>query len=157
PTSTQTLSVVKSKTFDIDAVDSTDNTISVPAHGFADGDKVKYFANGNTPITGLSEGTIYTVQLVDDGSFHLLDSGGNVVAVSQGGALGTQYFARVTDVASYTADADNPVIFGGVFNIASHGFIDGDKVLYLADGGPISGLTSGTTYTVGVVDQDHFL
>src|SRR5262249_4437195 len=83
PTATQTLNVLKSKTFDVDAIDSGTGTITIAAHGFADGDQVEYFANGNTAITGLTDHAIYTVVKSDDASFQLKNSSGALVPISQ--------------------------------------------------------------------------
>ena len=84
PTATQTLNLVKAKTFDVDAIDAGTDTIRIAAHGFLDGDHVEYFANGNTPITGLADRAIYTVVKVDDESFQLKDGNGVLVQLAQG-------------------------------------------------------------------------
>ncbi|WP_295849521.1 hypothetical protein, partial [Tardiphaga sp.] len=128
-TATQTLNVVKSKTFDIDAIDADADTISIAAYGFSTGDVVKYAAGaGNTAITGLTDAATYTVQVVDDSTFKLLDGNGNVVQIAQGVALGTQTFTRVSDNAKATlnlayVDAATDRIY-----IKGHGFTVGQPV-----------------------------
>src|SRR5260370_768907 len=96
PNSTLSLSTVKTSLFDLDAIDSS-HDINIAAHGFSNGDVVKYSDGGNADITGLQNNMTYTVNKVDDGAFQLKDSSGNVINVAQGNALGTQTFTRASD------------------------------------------------------------
>src|SRR5262249_9128514 len=135
------------------------DTITIAAHGFADGDQVEYFANGNTAITGLTDHAIYTVVKVDDASFQLKNSSGTLIQLSQDLVLGTHFFAKTSDVAGLTLVANDAAIntTTNALHIGTHGFNDGDKVIYSSNGGPaITGLTSGSSYIVVLVDGDHF-
>src|SRR5262249_5347474 len=67
--STQTLQRVETDTFSLDAIDPNADTISIAEHGLTDGMQVRYDAGGNTDITGLHSGDVYTVVNADDTSF----------------------------------------------------------------------------------------
>ncbi len=109
----QSLNAVGTVTFSTDAIDSN-NDISLPGYGFANGDTVQYTAGSDsngTPISGLAFGDTYTVKVVDGQTFQLLDSSGNVVKISQVNgsgdvALGTQIFTDLTDTSVPAATVD---------------------------------------------------
>jgi hypothetical protein len=160
PNSTQSLSTVKTSLFDLDAIDSS-NDIHIASHGFSTGDVVKYSDGGNADITGLQNNMTYTVNKVDDGSFQLEDSSGNILKISQGSALGTQTFTRVSDSVKATLnlaaiDANGHIVLPG------HGFAVGTPidVTYesLADSGanPIGGLTNEGQYKLIALDANTF-
>jgi hypothetical protein len=153
---TQTFSVPDADTFSLDAIDPSQNTIRLVNHGFNDGDTVLYSANGNTPITGLTDNHAYTVKLVDATLFKLLDAGGNVVPISQGNALGLQTFTDQTTGAASVGvilaaidTTNNAIVLPG------SNLTDGEDVSYAsleADGiDPIGGLTQDSHYTVKAV------
>ena len=95
---------MKSKLFDIDAIDQSADTIKIAAHGFATGDLVDLFAGGNTAITDLTDNTIYTVDTIDDATFRLKDGTGAVIQIAQGPAR----WARRPSRASRTTRRPRP-------------------------------------------------
>ncbi len=114
--------------FSLDTV--TNNTIYAPAHGFTNGEQVIYLvgAIGATPVTGLTVGTTYTVQVIDANNFQLLDSNGAVVQIGQGSASGLHGFEDETTgngVVLNLASIQNNVV-----TLADHGLIDGESIVY---------------------------
>src|SRR5262249_30216281 len=115
-----------------------------------DGDIVTYDAHGNTPITNLTSGASYKIKVIDPDNFQLLDSSGNPIAVSQDGALGEHSF---TDKSLQISSVDST---SHTINIAENNFAEGDQVTYNSNGNTaITGLTSGATYKVHVIDADN--
>jgi hypothetical protein len=99
------------------------------------------------------------VQVIDETSFKLLDTGtGQVKVISQGGALGQQSFsdAQTATTASITLasiDSNSHLI-----NLIGHGLTNGQKVYYAsmeADGtGTVGGLQNEKAYTVRVLSPN---
>ena len=56
-------------------------TVTTVPHGFLDGDTVAFTTTGALP-TGLTANTAYTLSLIDDYNYNLLDSTGNLVTTS---------------------------------------------------------------------------
>ncbi|WP_158271824.1 LEPR-XLL domain-containing protein, partial [Methylosinus sporium] len=160
PTATQTLNAVKAKLFDIDAIDPSADAIHIAAHGFETGDQVSYDAGGATAITGLADKAVYTVDRVDDASFRLKDSSGNVVQIAQGSALGTQSFTRASDnkkaeVTLARVDAN------GRIHVKNHGFAIGTPVdvtydSLSEDDVPLGGVQAAHQYKLVATDADTF-
>ena len=162
-TATQTLNVVKAKTFDIDAIDANADTIRIAAHGFISGDVVTYAAGtGNVAIAGLTNGASYTVERVDDLSFRLKDGNGAVVQVSQGLALGTQTFTRSSDNVKATLTLARVDAAADRIYLQGHGFAIGTsiEVTYgsIAEEGanPIGGLANDHKYNLVAIDANSF-
>jgi hypothetical protein len=162
PNSTQSLSVAKDSLFDLDAINSSNNTISIAAHGFQSGDVVKYTDGGTADITGLQNNMTYTVNKVDDSTFQLEDSSGNVIHISQGSALGTQTFTRLSDSVKATLNLAT-IDSNGHIVLPKHGFTVGAtplEVVYesLADDGinSIGGLTNEGQYKLVALDANTF-
>jgi hypothetical protein len=148
PVAKQTISVPNGFTFDTFAINSTTSTITLPGHGFTDGDLVTYTANGNAPITGLTDGTTYTVHVVDASDFQLLDGNGNPIAISQDNALGVQTFTDVSQSTPVVAtlDLSQVDVTNNDLVIEGHGFADGQTVTY-------STLATYPTDTVGALNS----
>ena len=53
------------------AVSADDDEISLTAHGYTEGQKVTYHANGGTALAGLTDGTTYFVKRTDADTFQL--------------------------------------------------------------------------------------
>ncbi|MCB1491700.1 MAG: LEPR-XLL domain-containing protein, partial [Rhodobiaceae bacterium] len=161
-TSTQSLSHVSTKTFNLDAIDSSADTVTIAGHGFETGDQVRYSAGGNTPITGLADNGLYTVEKVDDSTFQLKNGAGTVVQIAQGNALGNQTFTRESDslVGELTLARINTTT--GRIDMPGHGFALNTpiEVSYqsLADDGinTIGGLTNEAKYYLYAPDANSF-
>ncbi|MGD8420264.1 MAG: hypothetical protein PVJ78_07525, partial [Gammaproteobacteria bacterium] len=133
------------------AVDTDDESIDLGAgHGFSVGDKVRYDRNGNTAITGLTDGKVYFVVSTTDNKIKLsLTEGGGAENLS-GTPSGTHNLVAVTgkefdaSSASIVDNGDNSIDLG-----ADHGFKVGDKLLYNSNAETeVSGLISGDEYYV---------
>jgi hypothetical protein len=61
-------------------VDVVNNYITIAEHFLAPGTKVIYDANGNTPVTGLSDNTDYYVIVLDDSKIQLAASDADAIA-----------------------------------------------------------------------------
>ncbi|MEM7578444.1 MAG: DUF4347 domain-containing protein, partial [Cyanobacteria bacterium P01_A01_bin.80] len=111
------------------AVNTTQNTIKFSGnHGFNTGDSLVYSNGGDSDIGGLQNENSYNVIRVD----------GKTVK------LGSEFNAAEVDVKF------NTIKFSG-----SHGFKDGDEVVYQASGGSaIGGLVSNRKYYVRVIDSN---
>jgi hypothetical protein len=64
---------------DTEVVDTTDETIAIPSHGFATGDAVAYVSSGSA-IGGLTDGTTYFVIRVDPNTIKLATTASNATA-----------------------------------------------------------------------------
>ena len=128
------------------------------------GDEVRYDAGGGTPVTGLTDGSVYYVRtLLGDGeSLKLKDKDGNPISGLSGGS-GENHRLFPTSQAAPTKDASprfnpRPVGLGGDVDYGTNtinlpydpGASNGDDIVYSAGGGtPIGGLVDGGEYTVG--------
>ena len=143
---TQGMPVQNTISFELNGINAAQHSIVIPNNGFATGDTVTFSANGNAPISGLTDGASYTVETIDFDNFMLLDSNRNVIPIMPG-ATGTftfdngVYDPSVT-LASITPDTD-------VITLAGHGLTSGQTVIY-NDPDPntvITGLADGTQVT----------
>ena len=159
PNSTQTLTTVNTLAFNLDAIDSSQNSIQLDDNGFNQGDLVTYNDNGNTPIQGLTNGATYRVNVIDDNDFQLLDpTTGQAIQISQGAALGLQTFTDGTNVQQLNLAVIETT--NNAIEILNSGFTSGEDVNYgsLVDNGAdqIGGLTNGNDYTVTNVSGNEF-
>ena len=169
-TSDQTLNVVGTELFSTDAIDSS-NDIIIPGNGFATGDQIQYSDGGNPAISGLTNNATYTVNVIDDQTFQLEDSSGNVVHISQVDqsgniALGTQTFTDLTNTAipaasvtlAYINTATNAIDVAGISSIFALGTTSEVGYESLADDGAnsIGGLTNEAFYNLKAVDANSF-
>jgi hypothetical protein len=93
------------KTFNADtAVNLTNNTITIPSHGYSTGDVVIYDKNGGTIVTGLTNYTVYFVISVNANTIKIATSAGNAT-------LGTA--VDLTVLGSGTHKLYDPVIDSG--------------------------------------------
>ena len=168
--SVQSLNVVSTDLFSTDAIDSSSDII-IPGYGFANGDQVQYSDGGNTPISGLQNDGIYTVKVVDDQTFQLLDSGGNLIQISQVDqsgniALGEQTFTDLTNTSvavasvnlAYIDAAHNAVDVQGISSIFALGSTTEVNYESLANDGSnsIGGLTNESFYNLRPLTANSF-
>jgi hypothetical protein len=166
----QSLNAISTELFSTDAIHSS-NDIVLPGYGFANGDQVKYDDGGNTPINGLTQDATYTVKVVDDQTFQLLDSGGNVVQISQvyqngSIALGNQSFTDLTNTSvakatvnlAYVDAANNAIDVEGISSIFALGKTVEVNYQSLANDGenPIGGLTNEDFYDLKALTANSF-
>ncbi len=140
------------------ATNVASNTITLPFdHGFSTGDAVVYSSGLGSDIGGLGHGNIYYVVSTGTKSFQLVESAGDagaaqpqVIQLDATNASGTHHgFGRVFAGPSIIDSHLETIDFGH-----THAFIDGELVIYDANGGTaIGGLRDGATYEVAVVDR----
>ena len=143
-------------------VDIALNTIVVPEHRLTTGQAVVY-ANGGDDVGGLVDGTTYFAINVSENVLQLATSFANAVggtaidltalAATDGHTLTPPDFALAFDAGDDTEvdlDADAITVIG-------HGLVDGQRILYSAEGGTIvGGLDDDRTYFAIVIDTDTF-
>ena len=166
-TNAQTLALQAGLPFALNAVNGAnasnaadDYSIWAPGNTFSTGDQVVYTAPAGSPaITGLTSGATYTVNVLDDSDFQLLGSNGQVIQISQGGALGYHSFVSLASGAGIQLNLAAINAARNEITIANHGFTEGQAVTYGnltgADGTDISNLGVGTQYYVHVVDANN--
>ena len=146
------------------AIDYDTDIITINDHHLLDGSIVTYRADGNDPITGLDEGVQYEVVVIDKDRIKLrrLGEGIDLRTAPPGG---THSFALGTDTQTITPSAIGPLDYvNDTVTIVDHGFIDGETVIYYADGSTtmddsvvnVGGLEEGHEYTIEYIDADHF-
>ena len=152
PGATQTLTSPKGVVFNLDSINSSQNTVRILQNGFNDGDFVTYNANGNANIQGLTSGASYKIHVVDPDNFQLLDSSGNAIPIVQGQALGEHTFTDTSGAepnvqSLYLARVENDTIV-----LQPGTLTDGQTVIYQSlepDGAnSIGGLVNVNEYKV---------
>ncbi|MEP9378774.1 PKD domain-containing protein [Aquabacter sp. CN5-332] len=135
------------------AVNTTNNTLTLPNHGFTNGQQITYYTNGGTAIGGLTNGATYTVVVIDANTIQLTNGQFIDLSPTQGNAGAQQTFGKQ----AATPFMLNAIGAGGTFAVPGHGFTEGEQVVYSANGNtPLIGLTDGATYKVHVIDQSSF-
>lgn len=90
---------------------TTPTTVSWASHGLSTGDPIRfYMASGHTPAdlpSGLQVGYTYTVQVLDAGSFNILDNGTPVGLTGGANVGGTSYPGTGTATAEVDLDPGN--------------------------------------------------
>ncbi|MEO0465131.1 MAG: hypothetical protein AAF216_01205 [Pseudomonadota bacterium] len=159
------------------AVDTAQDTITIPLHAFEDGDQVIYNSNSGDLIDGLGNGTTYQVKVIDEDTIKLqtvgfsettttvsrdnIDTGADTIS-GLGGIPANQPVTYRPEAAKLFGSnlvdvrVDNPttsfdIVFDGLNRIfiQNHGFSIGDEVVYRASGGTaIGGLVDGATYFI---------
>lgn len=165
--------------FAADAVNSSSDTITYVDHGFNEGDKVIYLENGaTTGITNLVNAVSYFIIVIDDDTIKLATSRAFAIASSptainlDANAASGSAFQLVlveefiegvvvdeqllnlhgVNVSTASVDTNSETITS-----SSHGFSNGDVVIYFSNGGAaIGGLTNGDGYFVVNTATDTF-
>ena len=86
------------------AVITADDDIHITAHGYTDGQKITYQANGGTALAGLTDGVTYFVKRTDADSFQLATTSGGTAITLTGTGNDDQYFS--SDVVSFQVGAN---------------------------------------------------
>ncbi|MEO1513206.1 MAG: hypothetical protein AAFU70_14130, partial [Planctomycetota bacterium] len=145
------------------AVSLADDTITIPDHGFVDGQRVIYTASdssvferaigGFDAIGGLEDGRTYFVDVVDKDTVRLAQE--PWLDLSENGLLdgSTQKLARI-DARFFSLNAVDPD--EDLILVEGHGLADGETVVYGGDGEVIEGLAKGATYRIAVEDENAF-
>ena len=135
--------------------------ITITAHGYTTGDAVVYDANGNTEISGLTDGDTYYVYVVDANTIELSRSYKQALdrTIHQLKAVGsgTHIFknhAKVKSVASIASDTENEVY------VIVERMVNGSRVQYieyldktLNMDSTLNGIINGTTGTITNLDH----
>jgi hypothetical protein len=127
-------------------VNFLEDTLYIPNHGLTSGQAVRYNDGGNTPIGGLTTGTLYYVVRVDASLIRLSTT------------KNLQNLVNLTGVGSGTQTLliESLDFVNDTITLPSHGYIQGELVQYDARGQqPIAGLTTATPYYVIFVDGDN--
>ena len=85
-------------------VSTSDDDITITAHGYTDGQKITYQANGGTALGGLTDGVTYFVKRTDADSFQLAATSGGTAITLTGTGNDDQYFS--SDVVSFQVGAN---------------------------------------------------
>jgi hypothetical protein len=139
------------------AVDYTLYRITIPNHGYGNGDPVTYNTLGNTPIGGLLNGSVYYVKVIDTSTIELYEG---FALLNQVEFLSTPANNN-HNLTRYTINlTDNSVI------IENHGWTTGDaiRIESIDDGSTanelfsISGdaIPSGSRFFIGSVTTSSF-
>jgi hypothetical protein len=115
----------------------TNDSVVSPNHGLRDNNPVIYDAQGNTPIPGLVDNTLYYAFGTTTNNFKL-------ASVSGGWK---------TDARSITQSTGVSVSTNVITTLVNHGFTTGDAVQYLSVT-PVGGLTNGAFYWVRSVSAN---
>ena len=86
------------------AVITADDDIHITAHGYTDGQKITYQANGGTALAGLTDGVTYFVKRTDADSFQLATTSGGTAITLTGTGNDDQYFS--SDVVAFQVGAN---------------------------------------------------
>ena len=86
------------------AVITADDDIHITAHGYTDGQKITYQANGGTALAGLTDGVTYFVKRTDADSFQLAATSGGTAITLTGTGNDEQYFS--SDVVAFQVGAN---------------------------------------------------
>ena len=139
------------------AVDYTSYRITIPNHGYGNGDPVTYDTLGNTPIGGLLNGSVYYTKRIDNSTIELYEDYSllNIVEFLSTPANNNHNITR------YTINlTDNSVI------LVNHGFTTGDaiRIETISDGSTANELfsvngdaiPSGSRFFIGSVTTSSF-
>lgn len=127
-------------------VNTLENTLYLPNHGFVSGQAVRYSRGSGTQITGLVDGTLYYVIKVDN-SIIKLSANKTLTPVIDITGVGTGTQSLIIT----SLDYDNDTL-----TIPQHGFLQGELVQYDSKGQTVvAGLTTATPYYVIFVDGDN--
>ncbi len=144
----------------------SNNTINSASHGFEKDDQVVYTTDGGV-LGGLVNAQTYYIVNKTTNTFQLsatkggtaiditsvpTDAKGNVVdSTHQIKAVGLK--VQQVDQSTFSYTTDNPT---NTITLNSHGFTNGQAVVYKTAGTALSNLTSGTTYYVKLVNTNSF-
>lgn len=129
-------------------VDYANNYINITAHGFADGDPVRYSNGGNLTITGLTNNTTYFVKVITTDSIELYTNyaftAGTAVALS-GSSTGSHNLTRFE-----INEDENRIVE------PNHGLTVGTPVRLTTTSTMPGGLNDYTAYWIGSVTTNSF-
>jgi len=149
----------------VPVVDTVQNTLELKNHGLTNGERVTYYSSDGDPIPGLTDGSEYTVIVVDANHIQFADTDPStpLAALQLGNGSSTGITLQYLTTASKTIEFDPsivPVLQGTTDTsilMFGHGFKAGDRITYLTGGGTaVGGLTDGKEYVVIRVDDDNF-
>jgi hypothetical protein len=138
-------------------VSTSNNTITLTSHDMTTGQNIRYI--GATNIGGLTSGTDYYVINVDTNTIKLATtpanalSGTNITLSSAPDSDETQYFHRLLQQKSFTANSSNVSTDNNTITLTGHSLHNGDIVRYYG-ATAIGGLTSNNVYSVIRVDAN---
>jgi hypothetical protein len=135
-----------SHSFIFSTVNAAEDTLYIANHNLIDGQAVRYSNNGGTTIPGLTNNTTYFIKRIDASIVKLATTSAlTTFANITGPGTGTQQLL-ITSL-NYSTET---------ITIPSHGFTQGELVLYDAKGQTVvNGLTTATPYYIIFVDKDN--
>jgi hypothetical protein len=133
-------------TFSKVIINTDQNTLTIPSHGFLANQPIRYQTNGGSPIVPLQNGATYYVKAVVDNNTITLSQSLNgpvIDLTSAGTGVGHSFVYVVVNVVEDS------------IYIPGHDLVTGQKVIYSNGGGTtIQGLTSGAQYFIFRVDNN---
>ncbi|MBD2412394.1 hypothetical protein FACHB389_10860 [Nostoc calcicola FACHB-389] len=143
------------KNLDLANVNSANDTITIPNHGFKTGDEIVYSNGGGSNIGGLNNGETYTIFVVDENTIKLtkgtaLDIDNSNVSSGVKHSLSPQKGIFFDPATAINVDTD-------IIYLPNHGLTTGQQVIYSSDqnGTDVNELDTGVEHYVIVVDPDH--
>jgi hypothetical protein len=135
-----------SHSFIFSTINAATNEIYIANHGLVDGQAVRYSNGGGTTIPGLTNNQTYYIKTSDPSLIRLATTSAlTTFADITGPGTGTQQL--LITALDYAADR---------ITLPSHGFLQGELVLYDAKGQTVvNGLTTATPYYIIFIDQDN--
>jgi len=149
--STITLTDTILETFDAAvAVNTTTNRIVISSHGFTSGDPVTYSSSPNPPLSGLLNGSVYYVKVIDANTIELYD---DFALINQMNILSTGIGSH--SLTRHVVNLTNNSIIDEL-----HGLTTGDAITFTGSNLPtIEGLQippTGRSYFAGSVTTNSF-
>jgi len=130
-----------SNTIATSAVNTSNDTITITAHGFTTGTSLLYDDASGTVLTGLTDNTTYYAIIVDEDTIKLATSSGNATAGTAinltGAGNNSQTLATALNTVTITDTA--------------HGLVTGDQIV-----ATFSGAATDGTYTIANVKENTF-
>ncbi|MBT7082342.1 MAG: hypothetical protein HN929_12930, partial [Chloroflexi bacterium] len=118
-----------------DAIDYTNNRITIIDHGFSANKEITYDAGRNDSIGGLTHGQTYKVIVVDNDTIQFKDMANAAIALSLAMPGGIHGFNKEGELKTFTPSDGGVVNYTtNEFTISEHGFSEGDIVTYSAGG-----------------------
>jgi len=130
-----------SNTIATSAVNTTNDTVTITAHGFTTGTSLLYDDASGTVLAGLTDNTTYYAIVVNEDTIKLATSSGNATAGTAIDLTGTGNNSQTLATALNTVTITD----------TDHGLITGDQIV-----ATFSGAATDGTYTISNVTKDTF-
>ncbi len=146
------------KNFTINDVSGSSDTITLPEHGFNNGDKVVYTSPTSQPIGGLTSGKEYYVRVIDADTIKLLNAEVIDIENDEVSVNSTQTLRRRQTSVFDASLAANVNLTNDTLRLAGHALKVGDEIFYSPasdSDARIGGLQNASIYYAIVFDADN--